>query len=272
MLAAARRPSHAYLFTGPAPEAKRAAAIAFAAALLCEAPRPDGDACGACVTCRAVAGPGHPDLRLWDVPEGEKTFKVDHVRELISAVGRKPFSRPRQVHVLGNLDAVNPAGANALLKTLEEPPPTTTLVLLASDLEGVLPTIVSRCQLVSFGAEAAQGGTAEAPPLPPPGGALAWTDALAGKPAEELVARLEALVRWLADVALVAACAEAGQAPPLHQLRHPERLAEAQGLADAASVATWLARVEAVEAAREALGRHGNARLVLDRLARRLAG
>lgn len=217
-------------------------------------------------------GPGHPDLRLWDVPEGEKTFKVEQVRELIGAVGRKPFSRPRQVHVLGNLDAVNPAGANALLKTLEEPPPTTTLVLLAADLEGVLPTIVSRCQLVSFGAEAAPAPTAEAPPLPRPGGTLAWTDELAGKPADDLQARLQALLAWVADVALVAACAEAGQAPPVQRLRHPDRLAEAQGLADAAPVGTWLARAQAVEEARDALARHANARLVLDRLARRLAG
>lgn len=204
------------------------------------------------------------------MPEGEKTFKVEQVRELIGAVGRKPFARPRQVHVLANLDAVNPAGANALLKTLEEPPPTTTLILLAADLAGVLPTIVSRCQPVSFGAQAGPASTAEVPSLPRPGGALAWTDELAGKPGDELAARLDALVRWLADVALVAACAEAGQAPPLQRLRHPERLAEAQALAEAAPVSTWLARAEAVEAARDALGRHANARLVLDHLANRL--
>lgn len=192
------------------------------------------------------------------------------MRELIGAVSRKPFSRPRQVHVLTNLDALNLAGANALLKTLEEPPPTTTLVLLAGDLAGVLPTIVSRCQVVSFGAEAAPAPTVAPPALPRPGGTLAWTDALAGSPADDLQARLDALLGWLADVALVAACEEACQAPPVAQLRHPDRLAEAQALAAATPVATWLARAEAVEAAREALGRHANVRLVLDRLARRL--
>ncbi len=223
------------------------------------------------------------------MPEGEKTFKIEQVRELIGAVGRKPFSRPRQVHVIANLDAVNPAGANALLKTLEEPPPTTTLILLAADLAGVLATIVSRCQVVSFGfqpqalqpqalgfqpqalgASAAPPVTAEAPPLPRRGATLAWTDELAGKPADELAARLDALVRWLADVVLVAACGEAGQAPPVQRLRHPDRLAEAEALAEAAPVATWLARAKAVEDARDALGRHANVRLVLDRLAKRL--
>lgn len=245
--------------------------------MLCEAPRPDGDACGACGTCRAIAGPGHPDLRVWEVPEGEKTFKVDQVRELIAAVGRKPFSRPRQVHVLADLDAVNPAGANALLKTLEEPPPTTTLVLLAADLEGVLPTIVSRCQLVSIayepqalGAEAAPAHDVVAPPWPRPGEALAWTDEVAGKAGEDVAGKLDALLRWVADVALVAATEEAGQAPPVARLRHPARLEEARALASSAAVETWLARAEAIEAARDALARHGNARLVLDRLARQL--
>ncbi|HEY9724058.1 MAG TPA: hypothetical protein V6D47_18795, partial [Oscillatoriaceae cyanobacterium] len=140
-------PSHAYLFVGPEHTGKATAALALAQALNCT----EGDGCGACRECRAIASSNHPDVRVWELPEGEKTFKVEQVRALIAAVAYQPYQGRRKVHVLAAFDAIQAAGANALLKTLEEPPGETTLVLLARSLESVLPTIASRCQIVPFG-------------------------------------------------------------------------------------------------------------------------
>jgi hypothetical protein len=290
------RPSHAYLFAGPAHTGKRTAALAFAQGLICEQ-----GGCGGCAACRMVVGEGHPDVRVWDVPEGEKTFKVEAVRELVSAVQRRPFQAPRQVHILAALDQTQPAGTNALLKTLEEPPPTTTLILLARDLENVLPTLVSRCQVVPFGltppeaieahlkgklaldatrarliAHQAEGRLGKAitlatePPVPAPPiefpaapgmEAVAWADRLAGLPGAEQQAYLQAMLTWLRDAAWLAAGGSAAR------VVRTDDLARLQGAA-AHPPERWVAMAEAVEAARDQLERHANARLVLDHLAR----
>ncbi|MEB3223867.1 MAG: hypothetical protein VKS61_17470 [Candidatus Sericytochromatia bacterium] len=304
--AALERPSHAYMFTGPEGVGKGKAARAFAQGLLCASRQPGADACGACSPCRGIAGEGHPDARIWDLPEGEKTFKVERVRELITAVGRKPFSAPRQVHILAAFDAVQLVGANALLKTLEEPPPTSTLILLARDLDAVLPTLVSRCQVIRFGltpppaiaevlttrlgqpperalaiARSAEGRLGRAitraeagivPELPSaawpnPGAIHAFTDGLAGKPTDTQAAALDALLLWTADLARLAADPTA----PGEALHHPEQREALWRQACQAPVATWLGLAERIEAARDALARSANARLVLDQLARALA-
>jgi hypothetical protein len=184
--------------------AKRRAAIAFSQALLCKAPRLDGDACGVCRTCEAVGGTGHADVRIWDVPEGEKTFKVEQVRELIARVQTMPLSAPRQVQILAALDQMTPTGWNALLKTLEEPPPTTIIVLLARDLAGVLPTLVSRCQLIRFGPAPVVPEQTAPPPLPAPETAMAWADGLAAKNQDEQAAALSTLLVWIRDQAVAA--------------------------------------------------------------------
>lgn len=295
------------MLVGPAQTGKLTAARLFAQALLCE--RPGSGGCGQCATCQAVAAGRHPDVRVWDVPETEKTFKVEQVRELIAAVSRKPFQAERTVHILAAVDAMAIAGANALLKTLEEPPPSTTLILLAKDLDSLLPTIVSRTQVVPFGLTApeaiaaylracvpappgappdhfdrmavrAEGRLGRAielaatPPVtaPPPAlpeapgvAALAWADRLAALPAPEQQAALTSLIAWLRDAAWLAA----GGTP--HRL---VSTADATSLAAAAATRPaeqWVALAEAVEAGRDALERHGNARLVLDRVARELS-
>jgi DNA polymerase-3 subunit delta' len=304
--AALERPSHAYLFAGPVSVGKGTAARAFAAGLLCTARLPGQDACGRCSTCRGIAGEGHPDARVWELPEGEKTFKVERVRELITAVGRKPFSAPRQVHILAAFDAVQPVGANALLKTLEEPPPTSTLILLARDLDAVLPTLVSRCQVIRFGltppaviaevltaqrglpmararalARAAEGRLGRAlalaaagdgpepvvAPWPQPGAVHAFTDALAARPADVQAGVLDALLLHVADLARLAA----DPAAPAEALHHPEQREALGAQACRAPVPTWLALATQLEEARDALARSANARLVLDRLGRALA-
>jgi DNA polymerase-3 subunit delta' len=285
---------------GPAGVGKRTAALLFAQAINCETPGSGG--CGYCRECSAVLSGNHPDVRVWDVPEGEKTFKVEQVRQLIHAVSFHPYQGRRKVHILAAMEAMAPAGANALLKTLEEPPASTVMVLLASSLDAVLPTILSRCQVVPFGlmavpeiAEAlrlrrslgeeaamaiafqsqgrlghamtladAEPVTGQPPELPRAGQALAWSDLMAAKAEPEQKAALDELLTLLRDAALVASGAGAGQ-----PLRYP---AQAHALADSAPVSAWLERAKQVEEARARLERHGNARLVFDYLARSLSG
>jgi len=137
--------SHAYLFTGPPGVGKGTLARALAAALLCQGhPRP----CGECRSCRLVASGNHPDL-FWVQPESEAgRLKVEQVRELQRHLSLTPNMATHRVAILDRFDQATPSAANALLKTLEEPPDFVVLILLAPDTDSLLPTIVSRCQVV----------------------------------------------------------------------------------------------------------------------------
>jgi DNA polymerase-3 subunit delta' len=137
--------SHAYLFTGPPGVGKGTLARALASALLCQGdPRP----CGECRSCHLVASGNHPDL-FWVQPESEVgRLKVEQVRELQRHLSLTPNMARYRVAVLDRFDEATPSAANALLKTLEEPPDFVVLILLAPDTDSLLPTIVSRCQVV----------------------------------------------------------------------------------------------------------------------------
>lgn len=137
--------SHAYLFTGPPGVGKGTLARALASALLCQgSPRP----CGECRSCRLVASGNHPDL-FWVQPESEAgRLKVEQVRELQRHLSLTPNMATHRVAVLDRFDQATPSAANALLKTLEEPPDFVVLILLAPDTDSLLPTVVSRCQVV----------------------------------------------------------------------------------------------------------------------------
>jgi len=137
-------PSHAYLFHGPAGTGKRAVARAFAAALLA-----DGAADPRAVAERVGRGT-HPDL-TWVRPSGAAEMLVADIEEpVVAAATRTPFESRRRVFVIEGAESMNDQSANRLLKTLEEPPAFTHLVLLADRREDVLATIASRCQHVRF--------------------------------------------------------------------------------------------------------------------------
>ena len=139
----AGRPSHAYLFHGPAGAGKRDVAEAFAAALLADgAPDPGS------VAAR-VAHRSHPDL-MWVAPSGAHELLVDDVRPVVHAAARTPFEATRRVFVIERADTMNDESANRMLKTLEEPPAFVHLVLLTDRPSEVLDTIASRCQHVRF--------------------------------------------------------------------------------------------------------------------------
>lgn len=145
------RVSHAYLFTGPAGSNKTLAAYALAQAVLCpKGPAgPRGGQCGACDACSRVMRKKHPDVRYF-APEGANGYLVDQVRDIVADTSLAPIQAQKKVYILDRVDLLGTAAANAFLKTLEEPPADVLLVLLGRTCESVLPTIVSRCQVVPF--------------------------------------------------------------------------------------------------------------------------
>lgn len=139
------RPAHAYLFTGPPGVGKQEAALKFAAALCCEQ-----GGCGGCDSCRKAAEGVHPDI-VTVTPAGSR-ITVDQVRDINAALNFHPHESRARVFIIAGAEALGTEGANAFLKSLEEPPPFVFFLLLAPDAAMVLPTIASRCQEVRFGA------------------------------------------------------------------------------------------------------------------------
>lgn len=145
--AAGGRLPHALLLLGPPGVGKRTLADAFAARLLCEAPVED-DACGACAQCVRVTAGTHPDLHVVTRDEDRRDIRIEQVRELTRWLGLQTLMAARKVAVIDEAHCLNEHGQNALLKTLEEPPGATVLLLLATTTALILPTVRSRCQLV----------------------------------------------------------------------------------------------------------------------------
>jgi DNA polymerase-3 subunit delta' len=159
---------HAYLFYGPEGVGKTTTALAFAKAANCLDPRAaaDGDFCGRCLSCRKTDSGNHPDVRLvrplttvQEAGEAEGALpvalegaeiRIEQIRDLIREAAMTRYEGRRKVYIITQADTMRDAVANCLLKTLEEPNPGTTLVLVASSLAGVLPTVESRCQLLRF--------------------------------------------------------------------------------------------------------------------------
>ncbi len=140
------RLTHAYLFTGPAGSNKTLAAYALAQATLCET---SAVGCGECETCQRIARKKHPDVRYY-APEGVGGYLVEQIREIVSDVSLAPIQAKHKVYILDRVDLLGVAAANAFLKVLEEPPADVLFILLGRTAESVLPTIVSRCQVVPF--------------------------------------------------------------------------------------------------------------------------
>jgi DNA polymerase-3 subunit delta' len=147
---------HALLLSGPAGMGKRTLALALAHALVCESPAAAGAACGACAGCRYASAGQHPDLRLVEPIEVDddevkvvEWIGVDRVRALIRWSEITSHRGGAKVAVIVPAERMNESAANALLKTLEEPPPGTHFILVAH-LPGRLPaTIASRCQRIA---------------------------------------------------------------------------------------------------------------------------
>ena len=139
---------HAYLFTGPEGVGRQTLAVQFAQALNCTDPPSDGGFCGVCRDCRQMGLLTHPDLSMLVPDEGHKDIRIDQVRELQRTLSLSPYAGSYRVALLVDFQRATTQAANALLKTLEEPPDRVVLLLTANTPEGLLPTIVSRCEVV----------------------------------------------------------------------------------------------------------------------------
>ena len=139
-----QRIGHAYLFTGLAGSNKTIAAYALAQAIVC----PD-QGCGTCDACQRVLRRKHPDVHYL-APEGAGGYLVEQVRDVVRDVDLAPIQAHAKVYIVDRADLLGVQAANAFLKTLEEPPEGVTIILLGRTQQNVLPTIVSRCQVVPF--------------------------------------------------------------------------------------------------------------------------
>lgn len=160
LLATRGRPAQALLLAGPRGVGKGALALAWAQTLLCEAPLPDGAACGSCPACHWFEAGTHPDFHA--VTLQEKTTKegdtrmataieVDQAREAVDFVRLSTYRAGYRVVLVNPADTLNVASANALLKVLEEPPLNTVFVLVSDQPRRLLPTIRSRCARFDIG-------------------------------------------------------------------------------------------------------------------------
>lgn len=305
------RVAHAYLFAGPPGVGKRTTAWELARSLNCLSPAGD-EACGACTSCRKLAAdpPVHPDVTLVE-PDG-RFIRTEQMRAVQTEMYARPTEGRVRVAIIDGAERMNAEAGNRLLKVLEEPPAYARFVLLTTNLAGVLPTIVSRCQIVHFS------------PVPPEeiaailqqragldpgrarlfaslsGGSVGGALEMAGNP--EVGERRDSALRLLLrlgdmDDADLLAQAEVWEKDRDHLEAHlemttlwlrdalllaqgaPERLvvncdrtADARRLAERYGGGGLLAMLEAVASAREQLLRSANTRLVLDVLMLRLRG
>jgi DNA polymerase-3 subunit delta' len=148
------RLGHAYLFTGDQLEALEDLARNLAKTLNCLHPVKTAgiptDCCDACLTCKKISGENHADVH-WVRPEAKsRVVTIDQMRELMREIQLKPAESPFKVAIIVGADRLNPQAANAFLKTLEEPPPGSVLILLSTEPSRILETILSRCLRLNF--------------------------------------------------------------------------------------------------------------------------
>ncbi len=139
---------HAYLFAGPPGLGRRTLALRFAQALNCQTPAGLGIPCGECRNCKQIASMQHPDLTVIQADSEGGIIKVDQIREARRMLTLKPYAANYRVTLFLRFQQANDSAANALLKTLEEAPSYAVLILTADNPEQLLPTIVSRCEVL----------------------------------------------------------------------------------------------------------------------------
>ena len=145
---------HAYLFCGPPGLGRRTLALRLAQALNCTNPVAAGVPCGQCRDCKQIEAMQHPDMNVIQAESEDGTakeggtLKVDQVREVQHALSLKPYQEKYRVALFLRFQEANDNAANALLKTLEEPPAHAILLLTADNPEQLLPTVVSRCEIL----------------------------------------------------------------------------------------------------------------------------
>ena len=142
------RVSHAYLFEGMRGTGKRETGMLLAKSLLCEAPIDGYQPCEHCVNCKRINNGNHPDVHIVE-PDG-LSIKKQQIRELQEEFSKKAVESTRKIYIIVHADKMSVSASNSLLKFLEEPSSQTVAFLLTEQIQQILPTILSRCQVLSF--------------------------------------------------------------------------------------------------------------------------
>ena len=145
---ASDRIAGAYLFVGPTGVGKETVARYFTQLIFCQQDAHPPTACGTCLACRKMDSGNHPDLQFIR-PDGS-FLKIGQIRALQKQIIYEPLEASRKVYILTDVERMNAEAENCLLKTLEEPPAATVLILLTSNIRALLPTTRSRCQILQF--------------------------------------------------------------------------------------------------------------------------
>ncbi len=140
------RPAHAYIFAGPDGCGRSLLARNFAKALNCG--YPSASPCGSCPSCVKIDNDTHPDVRWIRKDPDSREIKINQIREIEAGMILKPYEAAYKVFIIVEAERMNPAASNAFLKTLEEPPRDSVVVLITRKPQDLLPTIVSRSQVI----------------------------------------------------------------------------------------------------------------------------
>ncbi len=138
--------SHCYIFEGPKGMGKYELALIFAQSLLCE--KFISNPCNECLSCVKMNSENHPDLHV--INHEEDTIKREEIDALIESIYKKPYESERKIYIIKAAHEMTVQAANTFLKTLEEPPGDSVVILLTTNANLLLPTIVSRCQTIKF--------------------------------------------------------------------------------------------------------------------------
>ncbi len=140
---------HALLFTGPSGIGKALLARAFVQSEFCElSTETDLNRCSSCKNCQRIASKIHPDVI--EIEESAATIKIETIRELQSRILYAPYESSKRFVIIHDTHKMQDAAANCFLKTLEEPPTGTTFILLTDQIQRLISTIISRCQVIRF--------------------------------------------------------------------------------------------------------------------------
>ncbi len=139
---------HAYLIAGTQSIGKNTLAHVFAMALNCLSEDVNLRPCGVCRSCKLIQSGNHPDMLYSELDPTTGALKIDSVRAVMSRIAMKPYEGRYRIAIFDDFDHARPQAQDALLKTLEEPPSNAVLILLASSLDSILPTITSRSQVI----------------------------------------------------------------------------------------------------------------------------
>jgi DNA polymerase-3 subunit delta' len=141
--------SSSYIFVGNEGTGKKLAAIEFTKAVNCLNPNKKLEACENCHPCNEISKQYSPDLKIIEPIKG--SIKIEQIREMRKEIGLKPFKNKKKIYIIDKAEKMTLEASNCLLKTIEEPPYYAIIILICSKIDSILPTIVSRCQIINFG-------------------------------------------------------------------------------------------------------------------------